>query len=64
MIISFAVRHIVAFEEVPRAQLLIAMIASEMLRMPSFAQRGDDLADNRLVASIAASFLHCVDSLT
>ena len=64
VVIGFAVRRAFAFKEVSRAQLLVAVIASEMLWMPSLAQRRDDLTDNRLVACTAAAFLHCVDSLT
>lgn len=64
MIVSFAVRIAVALEEVSRAQLLIAVIAREVLRMPCLAQGCDHLTDNRLIARITASFLHRIDSLT
>lgn len=64
MIVSFAVRVAVALEEVSRAQLLIAVIARKVLRMPCLAQGCDHLTDNRLIARITTSFLHRIDSLT
>lgn len=64
MIVSLAVRRSVALEEVPRAQLLIAVIASEVFRVPCLAQSRDHLTDDRLVACVTAALLHRVDSLT
>lgn len=57
MIVWFAVRMTVTLEEVSRAQLLAAMIARKVLRMPGLAQCGDHLTDDRLVTSVAASLL-------
>jgi hypothetical protein len=64
VVVSFAVWCTIALEEVSRAQLLVAVIAREMLRVPGFSQRRDNLSDNRLVAGAAAALLHSVDSLT
>lgn len=64
VVISFAVWESIAFEEVPGSELLATMIASEMLWMPGFTQSGNDLTDNWLLASIAASLLNSVYSLT
>jgi len=64
VVVRFAIRMSVAFEEVSGAQFLIAMIAGEMLWMPSFAQSGDHLTDNRFVACIATSLLCSSYSLT
>lgn len=63
VVIRFAVRVAVALEEVARAQLLGAVGAHEVLRVPGLAERGDDLADDGLLAGAAASLLGCVDSL-
>lgn len=63
VIIRLAVRVSVTLEEVPGAQLLIAVIASKMLRMPSFAESRYDLADDGLIAGIAAPLLSGIDSL-
>lgn len=63
MVIRFAVRVAVSFEEIPGAQFLAAMRADEVLRMPGLAQRGDHLADDGLIASRAASFLRRIHSL-
>jgi uncharacterized DUF497 family protein len=57
MIVGFTIRTSVALEEVPRAELLRAMGAREVLRMPRPSERRDDLTDDRLVASAAASLL-------
>lgn len=64
VVISLAVGCSVAFEEVPRAQLLIAMVARKVLRVPCLSKRRDHLTDDRLVACIAASLLHRGNTLT
>lgn len=46
MIVRFAVRPAVALEEVPGAELLVAVSAGEVLRVPGAAQRGDHLHTN------------------
>lgn len=63
MIVRLAVRMSVALEEVASSQLLRAVVAREMLRMPGLAQRRNDLADDWLVAGIAASLLGSGHSL-
>lgn len=63
MIIRLAIRTSIALEEVPRAQLLSAMGAGEMLRMPGLSQGCDDLADDGFVACSAAALLGSGDSL-
>lgn len=64
VIVGLAVRIAVALEKVPRAQLLVAVIAREVLGMPSLAQGCDHLTHDGLVASVTAALLHRVDSLT
>jgi hypothetical protein len=64
VVVSLAIWISIAFEEVSRAKLLIAVIASEMLWMPSLAQSGDHLTHDGFVASVAATFLHSVHTLT
>lgn len=64
MIIRFAVWIPITLEEISRPQLLVAVVASEMLRMPCLAQSCDYLADNWLVACVAAALLHCVYTLS
>lgn len=64
VVISLAVGISIALEEVSGAQFLIAVIASEVLRVPCLAQCRDHLTDDRLVACVTAAFLHRVDSLT
>ncbi len=64
MVIGFAVRMPVAFEEVAGAQLLVAMGADKMLRVPGFAKGRDHLADDGLVAGAAASLLGRIDALS
>lgn len=64
VVISLAVGCSVAFEEVPRAQLLIAMVARKVLRVPCLSKRRDHLTNDRLVACIAASLLHRINTLT
>lgn len=63
MVVRLAVRMAVALKEVARAQLLRAVVARKVLRMPGLAQRRDHLADDRLVAGVAASLLCGGDSL-
>lgn len=43
MIVRFTIRPAVPLEEVPRAQLLVAVSAGEVLRVPSASQRRDNL---------------------
>lgn len=64
MIIGFTVRESIAFKEVTCAQLLTAMIACKMLRMPCLAQCSDHLTNNGFLACIAATLLYCVNTLT
>lgn len=63
MVIRLAVRFPVALEEVPRAQLLGAMGAGEVLRMPGLSQGGDYLAHDGFLAGAAAALLAGIDSL-
>lgn len=53
----------VAFEEVARAQLLRTVIARKVLRMPGLAQCRNHLANDWLVAGIAAALLRRGHSL-
>jgi hypothetical protein len=64
VVVSFAKGCAIALEKVPCAQLLVAMVASEMLRVPGLSKCRDDLSNNWLVAGAAAALLHCVHSLT
>lgn len=64
MIVGLTVGETITFEEVACTQLLATMIASEVLRMPCLAQGGYDLTHNGLLACIAATLLHSVDTLT
>ena len=64
VIIGFTVGESIALKEVACAQLLIAVIACEMLWMPGLAQSGNHLAHNWLLAGVAAALLYGVDSLT
>lgn len=64
MIIWFTVGESITLKEVTCAQLLTAMIACKVLRMPSLAQCGNHLTHNRLLACIAATLLYCVNTLT
>lgn len=52
VIVRLAVWPAVALEEIPCTELLVAMCAGEVLRMPCLAQRGDDL-------HITLSCRHC-----
>lgn len=63
MVVWFTVRVSITFEEVPGTQFLVAMIAGKMLRMPGLAQGCDDLANDWLVAGVAASLLCSSNSL-
>lgn len=63
MVVRLAVGLPVALEEVPRAQLLGAVGAGEVLRVPGLPQRGDDLPDDGLLAGAAAALLAGGDSL-
>lgn len=64
MVIRFAVRPSVALEEVARAQLLGAVGAREVLRVPRLAQGRDHLANDCLVARGATALLRRVHTLT
>lgn len=59
VIIGLAVRVSVPLEEVPRTQLLVAVIASKVLRMPSFSKSRNHLADDRFLARVTAALLRC-----
>lgn len=48
MVVRLAVGPAIALEEIPGAELLVAVSAGEVLRVPRAAQRGDDL-DHRTV---------------
>lgn len=63
VIVRLAVRVAIALEEIPGAQLLVAVIAGEVLRMPSFAESRYNLPYDGLIASIAAPLLGGVHSL-
>lgn len=64
VVVRLAVWIAVALEEVPRAELLVAVVARKVLRMPCLAQGCDHLTNYWLIARVAASFLHRVNSLT
>lgn len=64
MVIRFAIRVTVSFEEVPGTQFLITMRADEMLRMPGLTEGRDHLSDDGFVASAAASLLRRVNTLS
>lgn len=57
MVVRFTVWLTVPLKEVPRAQLLVAVIARKVLRVPRLAQRRDHLAHDRFLAGVAASLL-------
>lgn len=57
VVVGLTVGTPVPLEEVARAQLLRAVGAGEVLRMPGAAQRRDDLPHDGLVASTAAPLL-------
>lgn len=63
MIVRLAVRVAIALEEVPGAQLLVAVVARKVLRMPGLAQRRYDLPNDGLIARIAAPLLGGIHSL-
>lgn len=63
VVVRLAVGPAVALEEVPGAQLLVAVSAGEVLRVPRATQRGDDLSDDGLIAGVAASLLGGLYSL-
>lgn len=63
VVVRLAVRVAIALEEVPRAELLVAVVAREVFRVPGLAERRDDLADDRLVAGVAAALLRGVHTL-
>lgn len=49
MVVTLAVRHAVALEEVAGAQLLLAVRAGEVLRVPNPPQRRDHLTNDSVV---------------
>lgn len=53
MVVGLAVRPPVALEEVPCAQLLVAVRAREVLRVPGAAQRRDHLCQTTIL------YYHC-----
>jgi len=63
VVVRFAIGEAVALEEIAGSQLLAAVVARKVLRMPGLAQGGDHLAHNGLLAGIAAALLHGIDSL-
>lgn len=63
MVVRFAVRPAFALEEIARAQLLRAVRACKVLRMPCLAQRCNHLADDSLIARRAAALLGRVHAL-
>lgn len=63
VVVGLAEGLAVALEKVARAQLLGAVGAGEVFRVPGLAQRGDHLSDNGLLAGAAAALLARVDTL-
>lgn len=63
MVVGLAVRLAVALEEVPRAQLLGAVGAREVLRMPRLPQGCDHLPHDGFLAGAAAALLAGGDPL-
>lgn len=63
MVVRLAVGMAVPFEEIPSPQLLVAVGAHEMFRVPCLAEGRYHLADDRLIARRTASFLSRVDAL-
>lgn len=63
MVIGLAVGVSIPLEEVPGAQLLVAVVASEVLRVPSLAEGRYNLPYDGLIACIAAPLLGGIDSL-
>lgn len=64
MVIRFTVWVPISFEEIPGAQLLIAVRANEVLRMPRLSQGGDHLTYNWLVTRTTATLLRRVYTLS
>lgn len=64
VVVRLAVGLPIPFEEVPRAQLLGAMGAGEVLRVPGLAQCGYNLPYDRFIAGVAAPLLTGVDPLS
>lgn len=63
VVVRLAVGAAVALEEVPGSELLSAVGAREVLRMPRPAERRDHLSDDGFLAGVAASLLRGLDSL-
>jgi len=64
VVVRFAVRPSFALEKIARAQLLGTVVAREVFRVPSLAQRRDHLPDDSLVARRATSLLCRVHPLS
>lgn len=64
VIVGLAVGLTLPLEEVPRSQLLVAVGAREVFRVPRFSQGGDHLSHDGLLAGAAASLLSSVHTLT
>jgi hypothetical protein len=56
VVVGLAVGRAVALKEVARAQLRVALLASEVLRVPGLAQRRDHLACRRNLSILMAFF--------
>lgn len=63
MVVRLAVGMAIPLEEIACSELLIAMIAREMLWMPCFTQRCDHLTHNWFLTGAAAALVGCVYSL-
>lgn len=63
VVVGLAVRLSIPLEEVPRAQLLGAVRAGKVLRVPGLSQRGDDLSDDGLLAGVATALLAGINPL-
>lgn len=64
VVVLLAVGLSIALEKVARAQLLAAVAASKVLRVPGLAQGRDHLTNDRLLAGVAAALLRCCDPTT
>lgn len=64
VVVRLAVRPSFALEEVARAQLLVAVVADKVLRVPRLAQSRNHLANDGFVARGAAPFLRRVHALS
>lgn len=64
VVVGLAVRLPIALEEIPRAELLGAVRAGEVLRVPGLTQGRNDLPDDGFLAGVAAALLAGVHALT